>query len=238
MKSNKVSIYILLFNIIVFGILVLYFNYNKSNGGYIILPDNNVYTMKSGKLQKYEGNIENSNIILVQDSPTKATFSYVDGDLKIYKDNEEVELTDEFKYAYTSDVKIKEVKTKIEDIDYNEYNIIKRVLNDHNIEGYSYLPTAEKITYEDKTLYYISNLFEEQTYDKVFSFVYYLNENNDIIYLEELVTTSNKAYDICVPEFNSVITINGQRRLIMNCNYFSEIGTNVNVYNKNLSRVN
>ena len=52
------------------------------------------------------------------------------------------------------------------------------------------------------------------------------------------MTTSNKAYDICVPEFNSVITINGHRRLIMNCNYFSEIGTNVNVYNKNLSRVN
>ncbi len=238
MKNNKVYIYIIIFNIILFGFLIIYFTYSQRNGGYVILPDNNVYTIESGKLKKYEKNIENSSIILVQEETTKATFSYVDGELKVYKNNEEIELTDEFKYAYTSNIKINEINTKIEDIDYTEYATIKKVLKEHDIVGYSYLPTATKIKYDNKTIYLISNLFEEQTYDKVFSFIYYLNENNDIMYLEELVTSSDKAYDICVPEFNSVVTINNQQRLIIDCNYFSEIGTDVKMYDKNLSPVN
>ena len=100
MKNNKVYIYIIIFNIILFGFLIIYFTYSQRNGGYVILPDNNVYTIESGKLKKYEKNIENSSIILVQEETTKATFSYVDGELKVYKNNEEIELTDEFKYAY------------------------------------------------------------------------------------------------------------------------------------------
>ncbi len=238
MKNNKAYMFIVIFNIVIFGILILYFNINKTTGEYIILPDNNVYTFQSGKLKKYEKDIKNHSIILVQEDAIKVMFSYIDGDLKFYKDGEEIETTDEFKYAYTSGIKLYENNTEIEDIDYNEYELIKKVLDAHGIDGYSYLPTASKIKFGTETIYLISNLFEEQTYDKVFSFVYYLNKNNDIIYLDEFVTSSKDAYDICVPEYNSLVTINNQQSLIINCAYFSTKGKDTKVYNRKLVQMN
>ena len=238
MKNNKIYIYLIIFNAILFIGLGIYFGITNNSSSFIILSDMNVYTIKNNKLVRYEKNISKKiNINVKEEDLRNLSFTYIDGKLTFYDDSEEVELKDYFEYAYTNDIDIKSIDIDEQDIDYDEYATMNKILHDHDINGYTELTLSKKINVEGKTLYFISNLFEEFDYDKVFSFVYYI-ENDEVKYLIENVASNEDAYDICVPKFNSSININNQEVLIIDCRYFSEIGIDTFVYDNNLEKIN
>lgn len=223
---NKKSYILLIIMILVFVSLIFVLNNKKA---YIILADKNIYTYSGGKLKNVESDIKNNNIVVSSDILENYKFNYKNKKLSFYKGKRHVNI-DDFKYAYTSSLKIDELSIHESEISPDEYETIKKVLNNHNIDGYSNLYTSDKIKIDDKTIYLISNLFEEFTYDKVFSFVYYINDKGDIIYLDEQVTDSVNSYDLCVPRFNSVIKINDKANLIIDCEYFSNLGVKSKMY--------
>ena len=216
------SIFIIVLIILVFVIV----NMNKKN--FILFPDNNIYLLRGNKVVKYTGNIEKEvPIMLMNDGLEKLTFKYNDKKITFYKDNAIYETN--FKYAYTSNVDITENQYQKQELDNNDLIILKKVLTDHNISGYDELYINYKVNINGMTIYFISNLYEELGHDKVFSFVYYL-DNNEIKYLIDQTKPTDEALDLCRPSFNSYLNINNADNFVIDCMYYSNNGSDNFIY--------
>lgn len=235
MKNNNTVIFfgiILIVLVVILGFVIA----DRNSLKLIILPDNNVYLIKNDTFIKYNKDIKNKTKVTLLNGD-KLSFTYIKGEVKFYNEKKEVEIEDNYKFAYTKKVNIENVKFDTDDLNLNELDNVKTILSNHGIDGYDNLSTT-KITYNNKTLYFVTNLFEEYTYDKVFSFLYYFNEESDIIYLIEQVDSTENIYDLCIPSMNSIVKVDGKSNLIIDCSYYSEIGTKNYIYNENLVKVN
>ena len=119
-----------------------------------------------------------------------------------------------------------------------EIKQIDTILEEHGIIGYENLNVKKKISLTENNqtndIYIVSNLFDESKYDKVFSFAYYFS-NNQIHYLIEKVDSVDNAYDLCIPSISSYINFNHsqQSKIVLSCEYFSDIGTDNKIYQLN-----
>lgn len=239
-KYLKIIIPIFLFALF----LLLFVVNNKNQKNFIIFPDNNIYLLQNNKVIKYNDEVKKkTSVTLISDDETKKlTFTYINGIVDFYENNKHIDIED-YKYAYTKKVNIIDYNYNEDELDNSDLEIVQQVLNNHNIDGYDNLTTS-KIKLNDNnneyTLYFISNLFEEYNHSKVFSFVYYI-KNNDIIYLVENVSDVEKIYDICLPNMNSFVKINDNYNLFIDCNYYSEMGNDniwYQVKNNKLNKIN
>ena len=228
MKNNNVAIFfgiVLIVIVFLLGIVI-----NDINGiKVVVMPGDNVFIIQGDRLVKYNKKITKKTKIKVLNDDRKLSFTYINDKVNFYEGKKEVEVKDDFKYAYTKGVNIKEFSFDTSELSYDDINVLNTILKNHNIDGYDNLTTS-KITYNNKTLYFATNLFEEYTYDKVFAFVYYFNEDSDIIYLVEKVESTDNIYDACMPNLNSVMKINSSTNIVINCNYYSEIGSDIYFY--------
>ena len=231
MKNNNLVIFfgiILAILVVLLGIVVN----DRNSVKVIVMPGNNVFTPTKQGLVKYNKEITKKIKIKVIDDNRNLTFTYINGEVKFYSGKKEVEVKDDFRYAYTKGIDVKSINSEISDFSPEDINKLNVILKNHGIEGYDNL-SANKITYNNQTVYFVTNLFEEYTYDKVFAFVYYFNEDSDIIYLVEKVESTDKIYDVCSPNFNSIIDVNNNVDIVINCDYYSEIGSEIYFYKVN-----
>lgn len=243
--NKKVYIIIIVLIVIMFIPILLYVTFYKTNNStYLILPGNEIYTLESGKLNKVNDEIKKPlDIVFISDEEKKLTFTYKSNQILFYEDDEPIIIPDSFKVAYSNKKNLNLVDYKIENINSENLPKFSDILKKHDIIGYDYLTTSEKLSYDfdndgkNEELYFVSNLFEELKYDKVFSFVYYIKDD-EIIYLQEDVIESENAYDICVSDINSIIDISGNKIMTITCEYFSEIGDENNIYNYQKSKFN
>ena len=238
MKNNNVVIFLGI--VLTILIIALIYVVNERNTPKVIIMPGGIYEVTSNSFVKYNKDVTKKTKLNIKDnSISNLTFTYVKGELKFYSGKKEIEVPDDFGYAYTSRVNVDNIDISKEELDMNELSSVNDILKTHGIEGYDYLTTS-KVTIDNKTIYFVSNLFEEYTYSKVFSFVYYFNEESDIIYLIEEVKSSDNIYDMCLPTMNSYIKVNGVNNIIIDCDYYSEIGTDKYIYkvDKELTKVN
>lgn len=228
MKNNNIVIFFGCILVVLF-ILLVYVVYDKHSAKVIIMPGDNVFVPSKQGFVKYTKDITKKTRIKVLDDDRDLTFTYIKGEVTFYVGKNKVEVKDDFKYAYTKGINLKTLEYDKSDFSIEENSILNDILKKHNIEGYDNLSTS-KIIYNNKTLYFATNLFEEYTYDKVFAFVYYFNEDSDIIYLTEKVESTDKIYDVCMPNLNSIMMVNDKINYVINCDYYSEIGTDIYFY--------
>ena len=228
MKNNKVVIFfgILLTVLVVLLILVL----NEKNSlKVVIMPGNNVFMVSNDELVQYHKDIKNKTKIKVNGDNRNLTFTYIKGEVKFYSGKEETIVNEEFGYAYTKGVNAKSLSYDTSNFSNEDIAELNKILKNHNISGYDNL-SAQKVKYNNYTLYFVTNLFEEYTYDKVFTFVYYFNKDSDIIYLVEKVESTELIYNLCNPSVNSILNINNKINLVIKCDYYSEMGSDIYFY--------
>ena len=236
MVNKKTYISLIVIFIIFIGIVYLINNYQKMNKKYLILSDNEIYSFENDKLKKVTKDIEKQlNITSISDSTEYLTFTYKNNYLLFYEDGEPINIPSNFHFAYSSKLNIEVQDYKY--IDVSEENLEKfdEILKNHDIIGYTYLNISKKLSYDfdsdgiKEDIYFVTNLFDEDEYDKVFSFVYYIKDDQ-IIYLQEDVTNIENAYDLCLSDANDIFSLNNQKYMIITCRYFSNKGVENKMY--------
>ena len=244
--NKKMYLSIIVILLVVFVPIIIYLTiYKKATSTYLIFPDNDVYIVENGKLVKVDYDIkENLDVIFTTDEEQKdLTFTYKSNQVIFYEDGEPIITPDGFLLAHSKKNNVNLEEYKIEDINAKNLPKFSDILEKNDIIGYDYLSISSELSIDinndgiEEKVYFVSNLFEELKYDKVFSFVYYI-ENDDIVYLQEDVAKSSNAYDLCLPNLNSIININGKKIMSITCEYFSEKGIKVKLYDYHNNKFN
>lgn len=236
MKNKKMYIILIGIYIIIAFILFFYYNFSvKKNEGYVILPGNNVFYKKNDQFTKIDKDFKENTYIKVKtiykNSSSNLTFTIQDGSTKFFKNKESVQLSDDFVIAYSPKLDLTVQYGTIQELNADELKEVDTILREHDIIGYENLNVKQKVTFSDQTFYVISNLFDESSYDKVFSFVYYY-VNGERKYLIEQVDSTNNVYNLCIPTVSSFVDFkhNNHPDMILSCEYFSDIGTDNYIY--------
>lgn len=237
--NKKYKIYFIL--IIIFFFLATFLIYqfkviDERENGYILLPGNNIIYKHKDKLEIYKGEITKPiKIKVVTYSNTIITsFTYVNKKITFYNNKKETELNEEMIYGYSKNLKLEKIDYSKESLNQSDLEKVNQILLENGIIGYEYLNTSEKVSFDfnndgaNETIYFVSNLFDETIYDKVFSLVFMIN-NNEINYLIKQVDNKINSYNLCVPSLNSIYNINGNKTIIT-CDYFDDIGSDIYLY--------
>lgn len=241
---NQKKAYFVLIGISIVILLFLlgyyYFGVQKNNG-YIIFPGGQVFYKKGNNMTLVEKNFQSdqyANIIVVVDNQQMhLKFTISDGKVEFYNNKEKIDL-EEFTIAYSPKLDIKLKNYSETEMNQEEIKQIDTILEEHGIIGYENLNVKKKVSLTENNqtndIYIVSNLFDESKYDKVFSFAYYFS-NNQIHYLIEKVDSVDNAYDLCIPSISSYINFNHsqQSKVVLSCEYFSDIGTDNKIYQLN-----
>lgn len=239
--KKKYKIYISIIAIYaIIALIVLIFNiYNNHNSGYIILPGENVYYKDNNSITAYSNDIDKAiDIKFITDYGTnKLKFKLINNNVELYNNDTLVEFDENFKIAYSSNLKLNLADYSSDELNSEDMKKVSDILKEHGIIGYENLNTSSKVSFDynndgiSETIYFVSNLFDETKYDKVFSFVYYIS-GNDIIYLIEQIDTIENTYELCIPSMNSIVDLNndGIYEFIISCEYFSNIGIDNQIY--------
>lgn len=223
--------------IILFGILLFYFN---SSDRIIILPGNEVYTLKKGNFKKSNKDIKKVDAIYINNMNERFNYqiSLKKDKINFSSNNKNIDLNDNYSLIYSKNLDIKLNDFKMIGFDGDEYKIINNIFKEHNIIGHESANIFQKVEFdfdkdgENEIIYFVTNLFDESIYDKVFSFVYY-QKNGEIKYLIDEVTDTDNAYDLCVPYINSIFTLKNNYKMILTCEYFDNIGVENYIYSYN-----
>jgi hypothetical protein len=238
--NKKYQIYIVLMIIFIFISLLLVYEINiveKKDNGYLLLPGNLVLYKEKDNLEIYQKAISKNDVSVVTSSGIeKLTFTYQNNKITFYKDETEVDLDDELIYGYSSELELENISFNTQELNDNEIEKIDSILKVNGIIGYESLNEAEKLTFDfdqdgvDEEIYFISNLFDETIYDKVFSLVFTIQDNS-VNYLLKQIEDVDNTYDLCIPTPSSILKI-GNYKLIIRCDYFSELGSKTYLFEK------
>lgn len=215
-------------------LLVYYISFFQKNQGYIILPGNQVFFKNHDKITLVDTDFKKDNyekvIVVTENKTQKLEFRVTDGKAEFYKENKKIDIEDNLIIAYSPNLDLEIKNSTKEELNQEEMKEVDAILKEHGIIGYENLNVSQKVKINDKIFYIISNLFDETKYDKVFSFAYYY-ENNKLHYLVEDVDSIDNTYNLCIPRINSLIKFNhGNEKLILSCEYFSDIGIENTIY--------
>jgi len=240
MKDKKIYIILISIYVVIALIAVIFIGVNNKQKGYIILPGYDLYYKNKNTIKSYNKKIDElKDIITITDIETKKLKFKNEEQLEIYENNEITDIRQNLIMAYSSNLNFDIANYSKETLNDEDIKILNQILEEHDIIGYENLNTNEKISFDydqngiEETIYFVSNLFEETVYDKVFAFVYYI-ENNEIKYLSEQVTDILKIYDLCVPRMNSIVDLDEDKKyeFIISCEYFSNKGIQNSIYKK------
>lgn len=240
MKKRNYKLGIIL--VVVYGILVLGFlflsNKGKGSTGYLILAEDSIYYKSNHKWKRYYKDISNPIpfTILTNSGLKTLEIATTKGKLEYYQNKSQINLEENFLFAYSKELNLQLKDYNLEPITALEIQKLDDILKDHDIIGYEYL-SSNRLSYDfnrdgiNETIYFVTNLFLETTYDKVFSFAYYI-KNNQIVYLYEQVGSLDKVYDLCIPTVKLIADLddNQNDELVLDCDYFDNIGVNHSFY--------
>lgn len=240
--NKKYYIYFVLMGIFLFVSIFLVYEVNikeKKDKGYLILPGNLIYYKDNDQLKRYTKSISKQNDIniITNYGIEKATFIYQNNQIKFYQNKEEIDFDEQLMYAYSSGLDLETIDFNIQELNTSDIQKIDSILKENDIMGYENLNEAEKITFDfdedgiNEEVYFISNLFDETTYNKVFSFVFMI-QNDKVSYLLKKIDITDNAYNLCIPTPNAILKIDNYK-LVVRCDYFSEMGSDSYLYEKN-----
>lgn len=215
-------------------LLIYYIIFFQKSQGYIILPGNQVFYKNQDKITVIEKDFSKNKfekvIVITENETQKLEFRITDGKAEFYKENKKIDLEENLVIAYSPNMNLEVESSTKEELNQEEIKEVDAILKEHGIIGYENLNVSQKVKINNNIFYIISNLFDETKYDKVFSFVYYY-ENNKIHYLVEDVDSTDNTYNLCIPHINSLVRFNhGNDKIILSCEYFSDIGTENTIY--------
>lgn len=222
---------------IVLGVLFVYYA-KRGNSGYLILSDDAIYYKEKHKWEKYYNDIFTPTpvTVLTSTGTKELEITRIKGKLEYYQDESQIILEEPLLMAYSNKLNLKFKDYELEPIAAPEIKKFDEILKKHDIIGYEHL-SSRRLSYDfdhdglDEVIYFVTNLFLETTYDKVFSFAYYI-KGNEIIYLNEQVGTLDQTYDLCIPTVKSIIDLNDDQKdeVIFACEYFNNIGVSYSFY--------
>lgn len=243
--NSKKSIIILVIIIVTYLFLaIIFFGFedfmNKFQGLEIMLSNGEKWQLKDGKWSNIEDN---------EDYNWKKFDVYIDNQLFGEYDllyNNKWYIFDSsrksIKYngkilAIRGNKKYQVIEFQEQDLDVNGEELLKNILDQHNIDYPQEFTYAKKVTLDidgddkEENIYTVSNAFTYETdVNKKFSIIFINGDNKQILY-HKYVDVGDQ-YDLCVPKINSIIDIDedSNYEIIFECNYFSEMGSCGSLY--------
>lgn len=228
--ETKYKILIIVFISYILVVILFFFIYNNWNTKkYMVLSNRDVYEYKQGVVEKVSvPRIQKLNKLKVF-TEGKEIGEYkikIGNEIIIQSNNPEVtEFLSDTSIGLPAKSKISIYTYQQEEMNDNELSEMDQFLEQKGIDGYDELSIASKVLNNHEQIYLVSNAFVEETHAKVFSFIYY-KENNKIITLFEKIDEKD-IFDMCSPFINNIIDWNqdGNNDLIIGCRYFDQLGS-------------
>jgi hypothetical protein len=237
--KNNIKIYIILITFFILLAIALFtkvYIIDTKTKGYIIFSGNNIYYKNHDNITKYEKDVNSLTAINVITSSGNynLNFKYRNQEVLYFIKKEQTVLDGDLQIAYSKGLDLDLIEFNTSDLDIEELQKASDILKENGIIGYETL-SSEKLEFDfnqdgtNETIYFITNLFDESIYEKVFAFAYYIEYDN-VYYLIKEIDDVENTYDLCVPRANSIIKINDDYELVISCDYFSNIGSDIYFY--------
>lgn len=240
-KYKILFISLIIYLVITFILLALTGNMDVLFKKYIVLSPDIVLTYKNDNLSLYNKKIKKKNIELYYGNEYMGSykFSYKNNELKFMDGKKNIfETYDNQFFGYSKNLDVNIIP--FENNQMNEFEIEKlnQILNNLEIKGYEMLSISDKISIDydndgiNDNIYIVSNLFLESINKKVFSLIYYLDDNNNPVFIYKKISNITNMYNLCVPSINNIVDLNkdSNYEMFIECNYFDNIGTEYSIY--------
>lgn len=232
--EKKYKVMILILVIYIAFATTIFWLYQSKTEKYIVLSSSEVFQLKDdiispiavGKIHKFK------KLHVLQDGKKIGTYKVnITNSVNILNAKAPIsELSTHDLVGVTYSVQPSNFKREISDE--SDLQEINQFLTSQNISGYETLTMNEKITFDldsdgqKEVLYTVSNLFFEEEYDQVFSFIYMIHNGERKILYKNIGQTSN-SLDMCSSFINNIIDLDKDHKLeiIMGCSYFDNLGT-------------
>ncbi len=172
-------------------------------------------------LNMYAGSRSLGKVTIV---PSTNFYAMYDGDQVHYAEEDPV-------LGYSDNFNIEVKNFTFLDYKDSDIELIKEVARSIGVNYISLLSSLDKITYDfdrdgvDETMYAASNAFVEETYDKEFSLVFYIDSGKTEILFQEVGEAGS--YEIGLPFLQSVVDYkkDGKFDVIYGISYYDQMGT-------------
>ena len=239
--------YIILFSVVIVYLVITFIllavtgNIDGIGKKYIVLSPDIVLTYKNDNLSLYTKKIKKKNIELYYNNEYMGSykFSYKDNEIQfIDKNKNTFETHDNQFFGYSKSLNIDIIPFENNQMNDLEIEKLNQILNNLGISGYEILSISDKINIDynndgiNDDIYIVSNLFLESINKKVFSLIYYLDENSNPVFIYKNINNTTSMYNLCVPSINNIVDLNkdSNYEMFIECNYFDNIGTEYSIY--------